>query len=102
MNLSQLFFFAEPGKYTRIIVRRVLAEPSAICAGGIPQVSFAMFKTCMNTSRVGRAKLRPFCGWEVEAIVNFVARKARGAEVVWKKPNLKFTRSISCEFSSST
>lgn len=43
---------AMTGDRTRIIVRRVQAEPRAIWAGGIPQASFAMVKTWINTSKV--------------------------------------------------
>ena len=51
------------------MVKRVLAEPRAIWAGGTPQASFAMVKAWMNTSNVGRTKSRPLCWWDVEAIV---------------------------------
>ena len=64
------------------MVRRVAAEARAIWAGGIPQASFATPKTWMNTSSVGRTKLRPFCGWDVEAIVGAcVSRRLRRARV---------------------
>jgi hypothetical protein len=49
------------------MVKRTPAEPKATWAGGIPQVSFAMLKTWMNTSSVGRT--RSFDCWDVEAIV---------------------------------
>ena len=51
------------------MVRRTTAEPRAIWAGGMPQVSLARLKTWINTSNVERAPSRPFGGWDVEAIV---------------------------------
>jgi hypothetical protein len=49
------------------MVKRTLADPKATWAGGIPQASFAMFKTWMKTSNAGGT--RSFGCWDVEAIV---------------------------------
>ena len=61
-------------KRTLIVVRRATAEPIAIWAGGIPQVSFARVKACIGALNAERALSRLVGPWEVEVEVMVKSR----------------------------
>ena len=50
------------------MVRRMIADPKATLAGGMPHVSLARFRALMNRSNAEATSLRPF-GRCDEAIV---------------------------------
>jgi hypothetical protein len=51
-----------------------LIEPTIVLPSAIGQATITISETCMNASSVGRTASCPFCGWDVEAIVEVGGR----------------------------
>ena len=81
------------------MVSKALTNPKAAVAGVMLEISLARLRASIAKFSIERALSRPFCRWNVEAIIVF---RGRAKAKVWQKsceeePNQNTKGQLSCD-----